>query len=100
MKTVEQAIKTITYQMFGIKEELIHIQTRLREDLGLDSLDAIEWVLELETEFNISIPDEDALNFKRSGEVVQYIEKCKDRHSLHKNLKEGLYTEQPNQTPS
>jgi acyl carrier protein len=92
MKNVEQEIKTITYQMFGIKGEEIHVETRLKEDLGLDSLDTIEWVLELETEFNISIPDEDAMDFKKIGEVVQYIEKYKARQSLHKHLKEDMYT--------
>ena len=89
MKNVEQEIKSITYQMFGIKEEKIHVETRLKEDLGLDSLDAIEWVLELETEFNIAIPDEVALDFKNIGEVIRYIEKYTARHSLKRNAKDG-----------
>jgi acyl carrier protein len=61
--------------LFGIQKEEIRVETRLKEDLGMDSLDAIEWILELESEFNISIPDEDAMDFKRIGEVVNYIEK-------------------------
>ncbi|MDO1450663.1 acyl carrier protein [Rhodocytophaga aerolata] len=65
MRNVEQEIKYITNHVFGIKEEEIHVESRLKEDLGLDSLDTMEWVLELETEFNISISVEDGVNFKK-----------------------------------
>ena len=89
MKNIEQEIKSIAYQMFGIKGEEIHVETRLKEDLGLDSLDAIELVLELETEFKIVIPDEVALDFKNIGEVITYIEKYTARHSLKSKAKDG-----------
>lgn len=85
MKNVEQDIKNITHQLFGINEDQIQRETRLREDLGLDSLDAIEWVVELETQFDISIPDEDALDFKKIGQVVSYIEKFKAKNSFERN---------------
>ena len=75
MKNIEQGIKDITHQMFGINKEQIHMEARLKEDLGLDSLDAIQWVVELETQFNISIPDEEAIDFKKIAQVVSYIER-------------------------
>jgi acyl carrier protein len=53
----------------GIKPELSHSL----EDLGLDSLDELELVMELEDEFEFEIPDEDASNFKTVDQVVIYI---------------------------
>jgi len=77
MEIIEQKIKTITQQTFGIKAEQINMESRFKEDLGLDSLDAMELVVELETKFNISIPDEEALDFKKILDVKKYIEKTK-----------------------
>jgi acyl carrier protein len=71
---VEREIKTIAQKFFGIKKEQISLESRFKEDLGLDSLDTIEFVLELETEFEISIPDEDALDFKKVADVKEYLE--------------------------
>jgi acyl carrier protein len=75
VERIEQKIKLVAHQTFGIKEEQIHMESRLKEDLGLDSLDAMELVVELESNFNISIPDEDALDFKKIADVKKYIEK-------------------------
>ena len=80
MEKVERGITTITHQVFGIKREQIHLDSRFKEDLGLDSLDTIELVLELETAFNISIPDEDALDFKKIADVKKYIEENTNRN--------------------
>lgn len=60
--------------MSGVQEERINMESRFKEDLGLDSLDTIELVVELETKFNISIPDEEALDFKKIQDVKKYIE--------------------------
>jgi acyl carrier protein len=86
MKNIEKEIQTITYDLFGIHQEQIHPESRLKEDLGLDSLDAIEWIVELETHFSIAIPDEDALNFKEIGQVISYLE----QHVAKPHLKEVL----------
>jgi acyl carrier protein len=85
MKNVEKDIKIITHHLFSIKEEQIHRESRLREDLGLDSLDAMEWIVELETHFTISIPDEDALSFKEVGQVISYIEQHAAEYSFERS---------------
>lgn len=87
MEKIEQEIKSITHQMFGIKEEQINRESRLKEDLGLDSLDCIELVLELEIQFDMSIPDEDAEDFRMVDDVIKYIEKSKAKHSYERELR-------------
>lgn len=74
MEKIEKGITSITHKFFGIQKDQIKMESRFKEDLGLDSLDTIELVLELETAFNISIPDEDALDFKKVADVKKYIE--------------------------
>ena len=48
--------------------------TNLQEDLGADSLDLVEIIMEFETKFGLEIPDEDILKFKTIGDAVKYIE--------------------------
>jgi len=48
---------------------------RLREDLGMDSLDEVELILSLEEGFGIEIPDEDAARYRTVQDIVDYIEK-------------------------
>lgn len=57
-----------------IDKETISVDTKL-EELEMDSLDALNLVFELEEEFNISIPDEQAFEMKTVGEMVSGIEK-------------------------
>jgi acyl carrier protein len=73
MEKIEQRIRAIAHQMSGISEAQIHRESRLKEDLGLDSLDVMELVVELETRFTITIPDDDALEFKKIQDVNQYV---------------------------
>lgn len=54
--------------------ESITMDTSLMNDLEADSLDAVEIMMELEDEFNLTIPDEDAEKFKNIGDIVRYIE--------------------------
>lgn len=66
-----------------IKSELnitgidINLETRIVEDLGADSLDAVELIMALEDEFNVIVSDERAQNFKTVGDIVQYLEENK-----------------------
>lgn len=53
----------------------ITMDTRLVEDLGADSLDAVEIMFALEEEFGLEIDDESAQNIKTVGDLVNYIEK-------------------------
>ena len=55
----------------------VNDETRIVEDLGFDSLDTVEMLMSLEEEFEVSIPDEDAMNLKTLGDVASYIESVK-----------------------
>ena len=59
---------------FMSKEE-IKLETHLQNDLGADSLDAVELIMTIEEEFNLTIPDEAAQNLKTVGDIVTYLEK-------------------------
>ena len=70
--------KKITASLSGyVKSKSIKIEgsSQLREELGLDSMDTIELVFQLEENFNIQISDDDIMGFKTVDDVTQYIEK-------------------------
>ncbi len=70
--------KKITEALAGyIKNKSIKVEgsSQLREELGLDSMDTIELVFQLEENFNIQISDDDIMGLKTLDDVVQYIEK-------------------------
>ena len=68
----ERVIEIIAEQM-GIGKEQVTPEKSITNDLGADSLDAVELVMELEEEFDITIPDEDAEKIKTVGEAVSYV---------------------------
>ncbi len=70
----ERATKIIADNL-GIDENEVTPDARFREDLGIDSLDVIDTIMQLEKNFAISIPDEIAERVKRVGDLFQYIEK-------------------------
>ena len=51
--------------------------SNLKDDLGADSLDAVEIIMDIEDEFNIQIDDSEAENIKTVGDIVKYIEALK-----------------------
>jgi acyl carrier protein len=58
----------------NVPEEKITMEARLAEDLGADSIDAVELIMNVEEEFNLQVSDEDAQNIKTVGDLVKYIE--------------------------
>ncbi len=70
-----EKVKKIIVNELKISEEKITKEARLQEDLGADSLDAVELIMNVEDEFNISISDEDAINIKTVGDLVGFIDK-------------------------
>ena len=75
MMDVESVIKSIIVDKLGVDESEIICDTKFLEDLDADSLDTVELIVEIEQKFKLTIPDEDAENFKTVGEVIDYIEK-------------------------
>ncbi len=74
MGTVEQRVIEIVSEQLGVDKEKISSDTSFVNDLGADSLDTVELVMELEEEFDISIPDEAAEKIQKVGEAVAFIE--------------------------
>jgi acyl carrier protein len=68
----ERVIKIVCDQM-GTTPDKIQHETSFINDLGADSLDTVELVMEFEDEFEISIPDEDAEKIQTVGNAIEYI---------------------------
>lgn len=68
----ERVIKIVCNQM-GVTPDKVARDTSFVNDLGADSLDTVELVMEFEDEFEISIPDEDAEKIQTVGDAVKYI---------------------------
>lgn len=69
----ERVIKIVCDQM-GTSPEKVSKSTSFINDLGADSLDTVELVMEFEDEFEISIPDEDAEKIQSVGDAINYIQ--------------------------
>lgn len=74
---VLEKVAEIIAKELNVKQENITMETRLVEDLGADSLDAVEIMFALEEEFGIEIDDDSAQNIKTVGDLVNYIENLK-----------------------
>lgn len=73
-ESVEDRVRKIVCNQMGTTPDKISKETSFVNDLGADSLDTVELVMEFEDEFEISIPDEDAENIQTVGAAVDYIE--------------------------
>ena len=71
--TVEDRVKKIVCDQMGTTPDKISHETSFINDLGADSLDTVELVMEFEDEFEINIPDEDAAKIQTVGAAVDYI---------------------------
>lgn len=70
----EKVIDIVAYQLNLKDPSIITRETRLREDLKVDSLDAAEIILAIEEELNVEIPDELMMSAKTVGEILTYLE--------------------------
>jgi acyl carrier protein len=73
MKDTYEGVKDILTKKLGIVESEITLEANLVRDLGIDSLDYAEIVMEFEQTFDIKIPDQDAEKLTTVGESVNYI---------------------------
>ena len=74
MSDISSKIKAIIVEKLVIDESEVTESASFTADLGADSLDTVELIMEFEKEFNIQISDEDAEKIKTVGDVVKYIE--------------------------
>ena len=69
-----QRVRDIIEKELGVEREKLTDDASFIEDLGADSLDIVELVMEFEKEFNISIPDEQAETITTVGQAITYLE--------------------------
>ena len=73
MSQIEEKVKAIIVDKLGVNENEVIPEASFTKDLGADSLDTVELIMEFEKEFNLSIPDEDAEKITTVGEAIDYI---------------------------
>lgn len=74
MSDVAAKVKTIIVDKLGVEETEVTPEASFTNDLGADSLDTVELIMEFEKEFGISIPDDQAEKITTVGEAIAYIE--------------------------
>ena len=74
MSEVTQKVKDIIVSKLGVSEAEVVNSASFTNDLGADSLDTVELIMDFEKEFNITIPDEDAEKITTVKEAISYIE--------------------------
>lgn len=74
MSTIAERVTNIVAEQLGVDKGKISNETSFELDLGADSLDIVELVMELEEEFDINIPDEAADKIRTVGEAIEHIE--------------------------
>ncbi|HDN98137.1 MAG: acyl carrier protein [Candidatus Omnitrophota bacterium] len=74
---IAKKVKSIIVEKLGVSESEITEETSFVDDLGADSLDTVELVMEFEEKFGLEIPDEDAEKIRTVKDAIDYIEKKK-----------------------
>jgi acyl carrier protein len=70
---VYERIREVLAERLSVEESEITEEANFQEDLGADSLDLVEMIMELEDQFGIKIPDEDAQKIQTVGQAVEYV---------------------------
>ena len=71
-----EKVKEIIAEELGIEADTIKLESNLADDLGADSLDAIELIMAVEEEFDVQIDDSEATNIQTVSDIVSYLEKA------------------------
>ena len=74
MSSIRDRVTDIVCEQMGANREKVTEETSFINDLGADSLDTVELVMEFEDEFDLNIPDEDAEKIQTVGDAIKYIE--------------------------
>ncbi|MDD3400494.1 MAG: acyl carrier protein [Eubacteriales bacterium] len=70
-------VKRLLSEQLRIEEERITLDSSISEDLGADSLDVLELLMSVESEYGISIPDEKLASFRKVRDIVDYLDSQK-----------------------
>ena len=76
MAAVEERVRDIVAEQLGVDKDKVSPDTSFVNDLGADSLDTVELVMELEEEFDVSIPDDAAEKIQTVGQAIDFIQKA------------------------
>ena len=76
--TLEEKVKQIIVEQLGVDEAEVTPTASFVDDLGADSLDQVELVMEFEDEFETSIPDEQAEKIQTVGQAIKFIEEAQN----------------------
>jgi acyl carrier protein len=74
MSEIEAKVKAIIVEKLGVDESEVTHDASFTNDLGADSLDTVELIMEFEKEFNVSIPDDQAEKIGTVGQAISYLE--------------------------
>ena len=74
MSNTASKVKQIIVDKLGVEESEVTPEASFTQDLGADSLDTVELIMEFEKEFNVSIPDEQAEKILTVGQAIEYLE--------------------------
>ncbi len=77
MSEIADKVKQIIVDKLGVDDSEVTNEASFTNDLGADSLDTVELIMEFEKEFDLSIPDEQAENIQTVGQAVEYLESQK-----------------------
>ena len=74
MPEIEQKVKEIIVEKLGVDESEVSAEASFTNDLGADSLDTVELIMEFEKAFSVNIPDDKAETISTVGDAIAYIE--------------------------
>ena len=74
MSDIASKVRSIIVDKLGVDENEVTPEASFTNDLGADSLDTVELIMEFEKEFNLSIPDDQAENIQTVGQAIPYLE--------------------------
>ncbi|MFT6181670.1 MAG: acyl carrier protein [Akkermansiaceae bacterium] len=75
-ENIQEKVTEIIVEQLGVSADQVKLESKMIEDLGADSLDAVELVMAVEEEFGIEVPDEDAEKLVCVGDIVSHVEKA------------------------
>ena len=79
MSSIAERVSKIIVDKLGVDESEVTPDASFTNDLGADSLDTVELIMEFEKEFDLSIPDDQAENIQTVGQAIEYLEANADQ---------------------
>ena len=75
-ENIQEKVTEIIVEQLGVSADQVAPESKMIEDLGADSLDAVELVMAVEEEFGIEVPDEEAEKLISVGDIIAHVEKA------------------------